>query len=678
MGNQSSRLWHRVGPTGAGKRASVLWMVAIALCSILVLVLATPATPHAVDGLQVESFESRAKVERTGCILVDERITVCIPESWVNFAAASGRGYARGIFRQVRTRYWRGLGPVSLADIQLLGATEDGKPTGCGLRSDSGGTLWQLRNHFASDGEHICIWFRRDRQEWQPGVHTYTIRYRLGPVVQPRDRRDELDLRLSHDQCGILISYPGGGDQGRSLTPVSLSGMMIGSASIDIDLGDRFRTSDVGAVGAYVQGGRRGVLEPSAVSSGHRCFRIPGAMLGKDHVEIRISWPDGYVTRLNRRERLTKLVDDNHAATAGFAGLIVLLAFWGISWLCRRFLCLDVYPCPPDGVSPSLAGYLLYPRREHDHLLSAVVELAVKGFATIECAADALYVTKVRGADSPYVSLEAEAVASRLYKSHSRVCLEAGAVDIERVRALLASSVRKHAPTRTPGRDDTSCIGWLITMLSTVVSIYLLLDNREGNAGGLLLGGNWFGVIGAGLLYAWRCEPEKWPFPRRSRRRGPARLDLSKIGYSIAIPLVFALAVLWWWDLPRITSLLFSVPMLIMPVLSLLYRRMTKPRMTVDPLVVQRTDGFCRYLAGGRRRDGAEPQSAALFEEYLPYALALGVERQWAEQAESARGGDHFEPPTWFHSRTVPASPTDLVQQIRTAAPDRYPMTGSG
>jgi uncharacterized membrane protein len=40
-------------------------------------------------------------------------------------------------------------------------------------------------------------------------------------------------------------------------------------------------------------------------------------------------------------------------------------------------------------------------------------------------------------------------------------------------------------------------------------------------------------------------------------------------------------------------------------------------------------------------------QTPETFEKYLPYAMALGVEKNWAKAFE----GLATEPPSWYHSR---------------------------
>ena len=82
--------------------------------------------------------------------------------------------------------------------------------------------------------------------------------------------------------------------------------------------------------------------------------------------------------------------------------------------------------------------------------------------------------------------------------------------------------------------------------------------------------------------------------------------------------------------------------------------------------VMDQIEGFRRYLAAveADRLHRLHPpdKTPELFEKYLPYALALDVEHEWAEQftdlltqAGQVPGGSGYQP-VWYHSRSFDAS----------------------
>ena len=80
--------------------------------------------------------------------------------------------------------------------------------------------------------------------------------------------------------------------------------------------------------------------------------------------------------------------------------------------------------------------------------------------------------------------------------------------------------------------------------------------------------------------------------------------------------------------------------------------------------VLDEVEGFRMYLSAAEKERlktvTAPPQSPALFEKYLPYALALDVEQKWAEQFAAVFAGLKGEQaqysPAWYSGRTFQPS----------------------
>jgi uncharacterized membrane protein len=72
-------------------------------------------------------------------------------------------------------------------------------------------------------------------------------------------------------------------------------------------------------------------------------------------------------------------------------------------------------------------------------------------------------------------------------------------------------------------------------------------------------------------------------------------------------------------------------------------------------------EGFKMYLQTAEgddiRRLQAPAETPELFERYLPYALALGVENAWSERfsdvlRRASEGGERGYSPTWYNGRS--------------------------
>ena len=105
------------------------------------------------------------------------------------------------------------------------------------------------------------------------------------------------------------------------------------------------------------------------------------------------------------------------------------------------------------------------------------------------------------------------------------------------------------------------------------------------------------------------------------------------------------------------TSISMCFVLLIAPIINWLFYELLKAPTLAGRKLLDKIEGFKQYIDIAERHelDFQHPKgrSPELFEEYLPYALALGVEQQWGEsfadvlaQAQASGGG---YTPTWYH-----------------------------
>ncbi len=87
-------------------------------------------------------------------------------------------------------------------------------------------------------------------------------------------------------------------------------------------------------------------------------------------------------------------------------------------------------------------------------------------------------------------------------------------------------------------------------------------------------------------------------------------------------------------------------------------------------------EGFRDYLSVAEkdRMNLLNPpdRTPELFEQFLPYALALGVEQQWSEQfsdvlaqagSDAAAGGRHYSP-RWYSGRSLDSGFSDFASSL--------------
>jgi uncharacterized membrane protein YgcG len=139
---------------------------------------------------------------------------------------------------------------------------------------------------------------------------------------------------------------------------------------------------------------------------------------------------------------------------------------------------------------------------------------------------------------------------------------------------------------------------------------------------------------------------------------------------------------------PNFIAIIIAAPTAI--VLHLIFFYLLKAPTLAGRKVMDNIEGFKEYLQVGEKdniaKQEAPTMSTALFEEYLPYAIALDVENAWCERLHKevlmATGGDDYQP-QWhsgirFNASTFGSSLSSLNNSISSASSPPGSSSGSG
>jgi hypothetical protein len=122
--------------------------------------------------------------------------------------------------------------------------------------------------------------------------------------------------------------------------------------------------------------------------SGRVSFKATGTLSAVNGLTVVVGWPKGYVEEPTKIERAGWLLKDNLNLLIALAGLIVLLIYYVPVW--RRFgrdpeegVLVTRYE-PPKGFSPASLRFVRQMYYDDEVMTAAVVNLAVKGYLTIQ------------------------------------------------------------------------------------------------------------------------------------------------------------------------------------------------------------------------------------------------------------------------------------------------------
>lgn len=526
-----------------------------ALLTLALLLLGVAATGASADE-RILHYHSDIIVNADGSTEVTEAVRV----------RAEGKSIRRGIFRDFPTDYKDRLGNRVQIEFVLLGVTRDGSPE---------------PYHSERRGNGVRVYAGSADVLLDPGTYEYAIRYRTTRMLGFFADHDELYWNVTGNGWDFAID----------------------EASATITLPEAVARNAIRVEGYTGPFGSNGQDYTAEVNfNGQAQIRTTRTLAPHEGLTVVVAWPQGSVTRPTASENARHLLRQNLgllvALSCGLGSLLYLFMAW-------RRVGMDpppgvIFPHyePPPGFSPASIRYILKMGYDKRALTAAVLNLAVKGFITIENDDDEY--TLLLGEKSLDDSLAPgeRALLSKLFRQSTRI-----AMDNEN-HAVIADARRDHESAL---KRDYYQRYFVTNGVLVLPSIVLLL-----------------GALMVALL-------------------------LGQISLAIITVLVvsaIALGVFVW---------LLRAP-------TLLGRRL-----------MDKVEGFRMYLEVAEKDDlnlrNPPEKTPELFEAYLPYALALGVEQPWAEQFEEVfrrisgeQGRDYH--PAWYAGRWDAANPVSMANAV--------------
>jgi uncharacterized membrane protein YgcG len=347
---------------------------------------------------------------------------------------------------------------------------------------------------------------------------------------------------------------------------------------------------------------------------------------------------------------------DNGQLVAGLAGLILLLAYYLWAWLKvgvdpRKGTIIPLFT-PPQGLSPASSRFITKMGFDNKAFTAAVVDMAVKGYLTINEEADkAFSLIRNDGPAPDSLSKGERRMGGELFQSKTKLKLEnknhrrvSGAMN------ALKDTLQEEYEKANFSTNGLYLLPGIVLTLMTLVGMVLTAPDPGGAAGISL----WLTIWSLGCYFLAIMVGKAW---RRARgaASGVGAIGITLFAVPFFLGLIFGLYILsdfvTFW-----ARFVIPIAVLITPLFAFLLKAPTQGgRRLMDKI-----DGFKRYLsvAEKERLNMLHPpeKTPELFELYLPYALALEVEQEWTEQFNEVLNKAGAEPyqPVWYsgHSWT--------------------------
>ncbi len=527
---------------------------------------------------RILSFDSRTVVHADASMTVTEALRV----------RAEGEQIKHGIYRDFPQLYRGAWGLTRKTGFEVSTVRQDGQAV-----------PFRLENR--ENGKRVYIGAADARLP--PGEHTYELVYRTDRQLGFFQDRDELywnatgnDWAFPIDQATATVVLPAG-------VRASSQEAYTGPA------GSRGRDYTIAG------GGTEAVT-----------FSASRVLVRGEGMTVVVGWPKGAVAAPVPRDEWMGMVRDNPGLVAAVAGLLLVLVYYMIVWAAvgkdpRAGTIVPLYG-PPKGFSPAAVRYLVRMGFDNKAYAAALIDLAVKGAVTLgESGGE--YVVRRKDLAAPNLTVDEQALFSKMLGARMECALKDTNHEIvsgsrKAMRGKLALFLEKTYFVKNMGY-------WLPGLMFSVVPVALsLIGARQLPVALFML--VWLSIWTAGVTALVSHAFGLW-------RSGHWFQGL--FASVFAIPFV-AGECFGLWAFTSATSVWVPVLFVFGAAMNGVFYHLLKAPTAAGRRILDQIDGFRMYLSVAEKErlnlENPPAHTPQLFEMFLPYALALDVEQQWAEK----------------------------------------------
>jgi uncharacterized membrane protein YgcG len=558
----------------------------------LLLYSATAITAHADE--RILSFDSDIAIAPDASMHVAETIRV----------RAEGINIHHGIYRDFPTDYRDGLGNRVHVEFEPIALTRDGATEPF---------------HSESHDNGVRVYFGSESTELSPGVYTYVLDYRTTRQLGFFDDHDELYWNATGNGWDFPIDA--------ATAHVALPGD-VAPSSLRLD------------VYTGAQGDREHAATAVADAPSHATFRTTSPLSPREGLTISVGFPKGIVAAPTQAERTQWFLRDNGGVLVGGAGLALMWIYLGLQWLRvgrdpKPGVIIPQYEPPPD-TTPGMLRHVERMGYDNRCFAADVVDLGVRGRLEIRNDGGTYSLLRTSaGRSGALPAIEADLLQS-LLGTNAALALEqsnhtqiAAAIKTHR-EALKRNDVGRYFNTHAGLVAPGIAIG-VVALIAGVLA-YGAAPMLAG-AGFMMV---WLGIWSVGVfalvgnvIRAWRSPPGVVTYA------GAVFLSLFSLPFVIG-------EVVGIGFLAKITGLGIVLIALALLATTFAFFQWMKAPTAEGRALLDRIAGLRLYLGVAERddlaRQKAPPMTFDEFQRFLPYALALGVERTWANRFAEAVG----------------------------------------
>ena len=548
---------------------------------------------------QILSFHSDIQINADGSLLVNETIQV----------QAENRQIKRGIYRDFPTLYHGKLGTSVRVGFELLSVKRDGTNENYHLKDISNG----IRIYIGSQSKIL-----------PPAIYSYQIQYRTTRQLGFFDEFDELYWNVT----GNGWEFP------------------IQQASATVRLPQPVNTNQITMTGyTGPQGSTQQYLTHHVVEDDEFYFETTQALARKQGLTIVLNWPKGVVSEPSTQQRWQYFLQDNKHNVIAAAGLLIVFIYYLLIWLKlgrdpQQGVIIPLYQAP-EGFSPASIRFISSMDYDDQCFGAALINLAIKGAITIDQDARKKFtLSKTQDFNGDLAPGEA-VILNHLFDISDTVTLERSqhARVIPTVREHAASLYEDYEKLYFRSNKKYFLPGILLSLATLVLAVINSPDIE------IIFSTLFVGMFTLIPLFIIGASIMRYLKKRRFMSLLQMAIQFAVLGIFFSLTGDAIRQAMNHLDLVA-WPLLISAYLLV--VCNILFEQWLKAPTLAGRKLLDKIEGFKLYLSVAEEDElelsGKPEFTTDVFEKFLPYAIALGVENAWSKKLQSAIAAGLVQP----------------------------------
>ena len=574
---------------------------------LLILLVLFPSLAFAQEGERILSYDSFIKVEPAGDMTVTETIK----------AVCEGNQIKHGIYRDFPTRYKDEYGNTVRVAFEVQAVRKDGKPEPWWTEDMDNG----MRVYVGSKDVTL-----------KPGEYAYALTYHSDRQLGFFEKHDELYWNVTGNAWAFAIDKA--------------------SAIVELPPGAEILSTEA-YTGLY---GEKGTdYTAGRDHQGRAMFSTTRPLNPQEGLTIVVMWPKGFVQEPTKAEKAKAFLADNGSAAAGTAGILILLIYYLLTWFKigkdpEKGVIIPLYEAP-KGLSPAAVRYVMRMDFDDKAFAAAVVNMAVKGYITIDEGANGDYTLTRTGKDDSGLSRGEMRIAQRLFLNRTSLAIktENHATIKQAIKDLQKSLAVEYEKIYFLTNKGTLIPGLVISMI--ILGTIVILGRSKLLAGFMTV---WLSGWTAGCAMLVYHSFKAWRTAITDHTTRIFNFILAFFVSLFTLPFLGAEG-FGLWMFSQAISIPAVLCIFIIVLLNILFYHFMKAPTIKGRRAMDQIEGLKLYLSVAEkdRLQGLNPpeKTPEVFEKLLPYALALDVEQEWCDQFAEVLALAHNEnryTPTWY------------------------------